>query len=348
MKTRRPWAFTLLELLVALGLTAVIVGFTLAVSDRMLAAWSRQNGKLAARAAARIVFDRLARDLQSALSGDDGRVWLAATILDDSENSGRWESAPREKPRGIAAGSLRLDAPSLRDARFGQAGVWLRFFTAGGTMRSEIFDEAPDVSSAPAAVAYQLIRHRSEETAAEGERRYLLYRTEVRPASAAGRPGTIEAGFDLDPNSPSGAYAQASAHNDGSRAGDPFAVIRPGNRDAVLAENVVDFGLRLYRRTEEGGLGLIFPVPEHDTVHLATTASAPRGAGQEMFPAEIEVMIRILTDDGARQLAAMEADAGAKIPRPARDRDDADWWWSIVTANSEVFTRWISLPARAE
>lgn len=347
MITTRLRAFTLLELLVALGLTAVIVGFTLAVSDRMFAAWSRQSTTVASRAAARIVFDRLARDLESALSGDDGRVWLAATILDDSENSGIWEPAPRQKPRGAVAGSLRLDTPSLREARFGQAGVWLRFFTAGGAMRSKISDEKSEVFSAPAAVAYQLIRHRSEGTAAGGAGRYWLYRTEVRPASSQGRPGTLEAGFDLDPNDAASAYAQASPGNDGAQAGDPFALTRPDNRDEVLAENVVDFGVRFYRRTEGGALELIFPVPGHDTVHLATTVPAPRGDSREMFPEEIEVMIRILTDDGARQLAAMEADAGASIPRPARDRDDVAWWWSIVEANSEVFTGWVSLPARA-
>ena len=350
MKTKGSHAFTLLELLVALGLTAVIVGFALTVSDRMLVAWSRQNSLLAGRATARVIFGQLARDLESSLSAEDGRVWLAATVLDDSGNSGMWESAPREKPRGAGAGSLRLDAPSVREDRFGQAGVWLRFFTAGGRIQSAMTEEAEEAFAEPAAVAYQLVRRRLDETAANGTGRYLLYRTEVRSAASAGRPGTLEAGFDLDldldPNNGSSAYAQAGEGNDGMQLGDPFAITRPGNRDHVLAEDVVDFGLRLYRRTEKGELAVMFPISGHDTVHLATKASSLRGSSEAMFPVAVEMMLRILSDEGVRQLAAMESDAGAKIPRPARFGNDADWWWSVVTANSEVFTRWINLPGR--
>lgn len=345
MKTKRLEAFTLVELLVALGLTALIVGFTLAVSERMLASWSRQNSMLAGRAAARLIFDRLASDLQSALGGDDGRVWLAATILDHPGNSGIWISSPREKPRGAAAGSLRLGPPQLREDRFGQAGVWLRFFTTGRAMRAAVSGEGEQNLPAPVAVAYQLIRRSAEKAGWEGKGRYLLHRSEVRPAAAVGRPGTMETGFDLDPDNVSSAYMQASAGNDGTQIGDPLAIIRPENPDYVLAENVVDFGVRLYRRSDEGRLELIFPLTGHDTVHLARTPPKPRGSGPEMFPSAVEVMVRILTEDGARQLATLEGDAGAKIPRPARFGDDADWWWSVVNANSEVFTCWISLPA---
>lgn len=344
MKKATVRAFTLIELLVALGLTALIVGFALTVSDRMLAAWSRQSGVLSGRAEARMIFDRLRRDLQSALSGDDGRVWLAATILDSKENSGIWQSAPREKPHGVAAGALRLGAPRLREDRFGQAGVWLRFFTANGAMRSSIAEEKGENFSVPVAVAYQLIRRRTEEKEGNAGGRYLLHRAEVRPAASAGRPGTLEAGFDLDPNNGAKAYALAGAGNDGAQIGDPFGITRPENQAHVLAENVVDFGLRLYRRTEGGDLKMIFPIAGHDSVHLATTPAASRGSGREMFPAAVEVMVRILTEEGIRQLAAMESDVGTKISRPARYRDDADWWWSVVSANSEVFTCWISLP----
>ena len=344
MKTATLRAFTLLELLVALGLTALIVGFTLAVSDRMLAAWSHENSVLAGRAVARVIFDRLSRDLQSALSGDDGRVWLAAAILDSESNSGIWEPSPREKPRGPTAGSLRLGGPQLREDRFGQAGVWLRFFTVGGAVRSAVLGTEETTLSAPVAVAYQLIRRRGGGTMRGGAGCYLLHRTEVRPAALAGRRGTMEAGFDLDPGNPSSAYAEAGEGNDGAQLGDPVGITRPENRGYALAENVVDFGLRLYRRTEGGELEVIFPVAGHDTTHLATRSAGTGGSGRDMFPAAVEVMVRILTEDGIRQLAAME-DAGAARPKPARYRDDADWWWSVVNANSAVFTCWISLPA---
>jgi hypothetical protein len=90
----------------------------------------------------------------------------------------------------------------------------------------------------------------------------------------------------------------------------------------------------------------MFPISGHDTVHLATKAPSPRGSSEAMFPVAVEMMLRILSDEGVRQLAAMESAAVEKMPRPARFGNDADWWWSVVTANSEVFTCWINLPGR--
>jgi type II secretory pathway pseudopilin PulG len=342
-------AFTLLELLVALGLTALVVGLTLAVSERMLAAWSRQSDLIGCRAVARAIFDQLTRDLQSVRWGDDGRVWLAATILDGSDNSGIWKTAPREKPRGSAAGSLRLGAPELRDDRFGQAGTWLRFFASGRGAVDDASSASDETAlSMPVAVAYQIIRHRVEGGGNVGESRYLLYRTEVRPAAWAGRPGTMEAGFDFNPDESSSGYTRASPPNDGTQEGDPFAISRPDNLAGVLAENVVDFGVRCYRRTEGGGLAVAFPVAGHDVFHFAKAgpSAASHDLSEEMFPAAIEVMMRVLTDEGVRRVAAMESASGPDIQRPARYRDDAEWWWAVVEANSRVFTCWITLPGR--
>jgi hypothetical protein len=61
------------------------------------------------------------------------------------------------------------------------------------------------------------------------------------------------------------------------------------------------------------------------------------------FPQVVDVMIRVLTEDGARRLDALEAGAGRLGLRPAQYPTDAEWWWGLVEANSEVFTRRIVL-----
>lgn len=52
-------------------------------------------------------------------------------------------------------------------------------------------------------------------------------------------------------------------------------------------------------------------------------------------------MIRILTEEGASLLEAIESD---RIPlRPPQYGSDAGWWWGVVEAHSRVFTRRIEI-----
>ncbi|HWA10919.1 MAG TPA: hypothetical protein VG838_15875 [Opitutaceae bacterium] len=331
-------AFTLLELLIAAALTALLAGGALGISSRMLSSWTRDVGSSPARASARVILDRLTLDLQSALYRDDGKVWLAVSVLDSSGNSGLWQSAPREKPGGAGAGSLRLGDSKLADTRYGKAGAWLRFFTnvhpAGGEAQGP---------AAPTAVAYQIIRHAAGDNPAGAEKRYLLHRTLVRAEEADGRPGALEAGFDLMPGNGYGSYGTPSlGTNDGAQAGDPFQLTRPGDGGSVLGENVIDFGVRLHCWLPGGGLQRIFPVDENDLDHFAAGPASTRG-GSERFPQVADVMVRILTDEGARQIAALESPSSQLGARPAAYATDAEWWWSLADANSDVFTRRILL-----
>jgi type II secretory pathway pseudopilin PulG len=346
MRTRRSQAFTLVELLVAAGITATIAGFILAVAGHMMAAWSRTTGQLGAQAQARLVLDQLALDLQSALYRDDGRVWLAAAVLDHPDNSGLWQPASRQKPAGSPGGSLSLDTADLADARYGQAGCSLCFFTSSrGADDGSPAGGTADMVSAPMAVSYQIIRHRVGRNPAGIDEKYLLYRAVVRPARAGSRLGTLETGFNLDPADSTSGYACPDSTNDGTQVGDPFSMKHPDNTDNVLAENVVDFGVRLYRRAAGGGLQRLFPADGNDLEHLAREpASVPDGAG--CFPEAIDVMVRVLTDEGARLIAMLESSPGRLGMRPAQYHNDAEWWWGLAGANSRVFTRRIVLPAR--
>jgi hypothetical protein len=131
-------------------------------------------------------------------------------------------------------------------------------------------------------------------------------------------------------------------------------VIRPpGNR--VIANNVIDFGVRLYVR-EGAAFRLVFPaqartsgsspvvglpsdsgstVPEEELSHLATgNFSDPSDFYREAFPHLVEIHLRVLTDEGARLIQNLEA---GRITGN---------WWDIALANSRVFTRRVEILGR--
>jgi len=185
--------FTLIELLVAVGITAMLVGLMLTIVVNVMGGWSRSSGSLTAGNQARLVMDQLTRDLQSAILKSDSasNVWLAATIQ-PAGVIGDWGGSKPE------AGSLSIPTltattdpvPSLDDYRFGQAGVWLRFFST-----------VPDTNetghlSAPRAISYQIVRE--PVTAGSSEYRYLLFRSEFTSGSGNGSSAdTFTAGYNL-------------------------------------------------------------------------------------------------------------------------------------------------------
>lgn len=351
---RADASFTLLELLVAAVLTAVLAAVVLAVVSAVMNHWNRAAGRLGAAAQAQLALDQLAQDLEGAIFRADGNVWLAITVLPDTGLSGQWKTAAvtaQGKPGNTHLRTLNLAAPSLEEARFGVAGVWLRFFTT----KPDTNTSAADLS-APVAVGYQIIRQNVTSNPTS-EQRYLLFRAEVRRTrTAGGAPGTFEAGYNLDP-----AAAPATPYmTPNGTAGDPGNLLRPP-LGAALADNVIDFGVRFYGR-EGGDLRLIFPArpaafgappvngvltnavpPSVETQHLACgTTPTASDYYRQAFPDVAEVMIRVLTDEGARLVAAFEA---GRLQPPA-GVTPADYWWTLAEAHSEVFTRHIVIPSR--
>ena len=357
---KQPRAFTLLELLLAAAITTVLAGLSLLVISDCLEQWNRMTGRQGVESAARLALDQLEQDFQGAFrcpaerTEETGGVWLAVTVLADTRLSGQWKSTPvsaNAKPANTHPRTLNLSATDIADARFGVAGVWLRLITT----KPDTGTNAADLS-APVVVGYQIIR-RNVTSSVASEQRYMLFRGEVRRTrTAGGAPGTFEAGYNLDPAaSPSTPYMDANA-----TAGDPGNLIRPP-LGAVVADNVIDFGVRLYVGGPET-LRLVFPAapaeqgappvngmvtsavpPSSQTEHLAR--SVPPDANdyyRHAFPEVAEVMVRILTDEGARLVAAFEA---GRIQPPAGVAP-ADHWWNLAEAHSLVFTRRIVLPGR--
>jgi prepilin-type N-terminal cleavage/methylation domain-containing protein len=252
--------FTLLELLVAATITALLAGFLAVVVGDVAGFWSRTSGRLTTEAQARIVLDQLTLDLQSAHFEDDGNTWLAATVQNAPGGIPNWISNDQNPARAKPATALSLNmiaADFSSDAnRFGVAGTWLRFFTtARGTNLAPVAVNA----SAPVAVSYQIVRRiASSATTTAAARRYLLHRAQVRPALNGTALGTLEAGQNITAT----AYTRTTpaAGNTGNVVGDPRTVRAP-TLDSVIADNVIDFGVRLYVRDAAtvGGLRLVFP-----------------------------------------------------------------------------------------
>lgn len=350
---RNDPGFTLVELLVAATLTVLLSAIVLAVLSGVVNHWSQSTGRLRAAAQAHLALDQIAQDLEGAIFRADGNVWLAVTVLPDTGLSGQWKPAAvpaQAKPGNTHSRTFCLTAPSLEEAHFGVAGVWLRFFTTKLDTDASTSD-----LSAPVAVGYQIIRQNVTSSPAS-EQRYLLFRAEVRRTrTAGGAPGVFEAGYNLDPvAAPATPYMAASG-----TAGDPGNLLRPP-LGAVLADNVIDFGVRLYRR-EGGGVRLIFPAqpatvgaappcgalssatpPSIETQHLAcSTTAAADDHYRQAFPEVAEVVLRVLTDEGARLVAAYEA---GHLQPPAGVAP-ADYWWTLAKAHSEAFTRRIMIPS---
>ncbi len=379
----RGRGFTLLELLVATTITAVLAGFIVILVSNVAAVWTRTSNRLTADAQARYVLDQLALDLSSAQFRDDGNVWFAVDVLDATNNTSLWQragTANNAKP----AGGLSLDVTATRadlavkgafaDTRYGNAGVWLRFFTTRrGANDSTNATTSLATASVPVAVSYQIVRRFTATTAtgvAATNTAYVLHRVEARPAiNAAGRPGVLESGYDLTKP----AYTTGTANNTGNTTGDPRTIrvvtTTPRNLDSVIAQNVIDFGVRCYVRDAQqpDGLRITFPalvavgvnnlvtlkvgysaLSTHPTqLRSSLPASIPVSATNfdQFMPDVVDVMVRILTDEGARLIALYEQTNSPLTLPPGVNAQQ--YWWQIAMSHSQVFTRRIVINAHS-
>ena len=343
--------FSLLELLVAVAVTGLLAAMLLNITTQVLTTQTKATGQLETNQAAQFILDRIQEDLQCAVYRNDGNVWFAATILENTTNSQVWESDERGKPN---TSSLRITADnwegpegerdgvvvannqwSLIDSRFGVGGTWLRFFTQAPEL-----DPDAKTSGGVRAVGYQLVRYglTGSETS---KPRYQLFRSDVTAEA------TFEAGYDLHPIN--GEYGTAAA--DGVRV--PKNIITPifadsmgASTDFSLAANVIDFGIRAYMINENnegtGTLNQIFPNVDESTSGsssgyelLSTSDPASGTRSPHAFPEVVDVMVRILTMEGASVISAFEE---GLIPVPEGFSEE-EYWWELAEGNSDVYVR---------
>lgn len=370
--------FTLIELLVAGALSVLLAGVALAIATRTLAGWRQANDHAVASRTAQFVLGQVGADLESLVRREDENAWLVATVQPDQSGEGdadaalagaayfgEWSVTGVGKPGWSAPGtpgSSQCLAPAggaLAETRFGMAGVWLRFLTrvpdAGGAT-AELHE-----SSTVRAVSYQIVRRRVNGASGATEstaRRYTLFRSEVRPFHESARPAirsTFGVGHSLlaPPYWDPAAVIAGSTERAGSGEAEPGGLRRP-DRAQVLADNVVDFGLRLYRKRGDGTGRLVFPADTMGNASEVNRAfvltgvpvgevpgSPHRYVGEvRSEPADAaELLVRVLTEEGARRLEAIER--GVVGPRPVRFGSDGEWWWGEALAHSVVATRWI-------
>lgn len=323
-------AFTLLELLVAVAITLLLAGLMVAVTANVTSLWRRQQAATTQAIAARQVLDQLERDLQAAVHRRDDQRWLAVDLLEDAAaltNHGWLLGAGPTKPGG--GGSLRPLPPAdsrgvrhLEAARFGLSGAWLRFVSTN----------TESGASLPTVIAWQVARRPvtgNPVATNPAPVRYSLYRSAVAPDEA------LAAGWDvLAPAYGSTSNTPSSATSTAYRQ--PRNVTNPSHAN-LIASNVVDFGCWLYARAPDGDLVRIYPASEGDRSDYAIGQST---ANDSRFPVVADILVRILSEEGAAQIEAMET---GRVQRPAEFATDAAWWWSVVEANSAVFTRRIEV-----
>jgi len=366
-------AFTIIELLVAITVTAVMVGMMITILNNVLNSWNRSTALLTSGNQARLLLDQLSTDLQAAVLRRDGNAWLIATMQRDQTTASgdtssgtsdvylaRWNpSAPATyKPRGANSfdpaanrsnttnSSLNVEAENvgkLEYIRFGQAGVWLRFFSTPSDSNTTLA-----TTTAPVAISYQLTRaHIGGDTASRTTPiSYILFRSAVTPQN------TFTAGYDL--------LNSADYNTANGTEGDPGNVRKPTAKQ-VIANDVIDFGVRIYHRNAAGDLVEAFPASRDASgkllgealsapySYVATSAASPSYTGfggtaaktVGGMPEVIDVMVRILTPEGVRQIRAYEENP-TLIGAAATDEK----WWEIAEANSKVYTRRIEIQAK--
>src|SRR5690625_7106357 len=70
-------AFTIIELLVATAVTALLAGILLTMTNSVLNSWNRTSGSLSANSEDQLIFGLLKQDLQSAVSQYNHGAWMA-------------------------------------------------------------------------------------------------------------------------------------------------------------------------------------------------------------------------------------------------------------------------------
>ncbi len=358
----------MLELIVAVSVTAVLSGMLLLISNQVLETKSKSSAELERNQLAHFILDQIQEDLQCALFRNDGNIWMAISLLSDKSNSSVWMEAPKSELGKPSLDSLRIiesDWPTddlldaeidplgqgpLEKSRFGVAGTWLRFFS-----QTPELDPTLKNQGAARAIAYQIVRYGITDSITSRQR-YQLFRSDVSAKN------TFEAGYNLYPNLENSGYGSSASQasldpNDLSTPRIPYTIINPIISEGsdypatsfCLGTNVIDFGIRAYYLEENslgtGNLVQIFPVIDLDSPgnlltdeFFATSHKTYQSINDPLFyqfPDVIDVMVRVISEEGARILESYE---NGEIPNNENIN-----WWSIAEEHSKSYIRRVKI-----
>jgi hypothetical protein len=188
-------------------------------------------------------------------------------------------------PNSLAA-SLAQIVPPIQNYRFGQAGMWVRFFSS--VRSTNDYDVAN--GSVLRAVSYQIDRIQLNASGS-APFHYELFRSEARPFSSnnngnAQTLSTFGSGYDLM----APAYNNPATGNNNTKVAlEEVPVIRTPAIQQILGNDVIDFGIRVWARVPDpakgGGIGigkdmvvLEFPNSSHNLGWAATTVDGSGAA----------------------------------------------------------------------
>ncbi len=312
---RSAQAFTLIEMVVALAVTAVIGYFFISIGRDFVRAWDNFGDAVSRETEARAALDLIAKDFESAYFQEGSDHMLAVDVLPDNGNaSSDWEVGPVERPSSSGYDTANHE--------YGWAGCWVRLFTSTPSLKT---------------VGYQIIRTTIRDSV--GTPRYMLYRnmTLTRDVVDNIESGLVDA---LDLTGSNALYDVSGG------------VVNP-TRSNILAVNVVDFGVRLYVYEPDPtsdpsdvdapeGLRLIFPADGSSRLQDPIPGSgAHRGSTflgtnySDRYPDVVEVFMRVLDENGADALSEME------------ESGDNAQWEEIVAKNSKLYRRYVVVRGRS-
>jgi prepilin-type N-terminal cleavage/methylation domain-containing protein len=341
MANRTKKAFTVLELLVALAVTAVLSGLLLTISVQVLNTQKQSSNDLETNQVAQLVLDRIEEDLQCAIFRNDGNVWMELSMQHGINTDWQEPDNPNlSKPDSVrylwATSSMptsTFEGGPLKNARFGKASVWLKFFTQAPDM-----DIDSNNSGGARAIGYQLIRH-GVTAAPKSSRRYQLYRSDISERN------TFQRGYNLPD------YSENPHQNEDSSTLRVSSAIKiPINSDPAqanvfsLAINIIEFGVRAYvvenKSTGSGNLIQIFPYNETNSMHSLKCKSNPKVNQDEgRFPDVMDVMIKVISNEGARILERYEE---GLVKKP-EELSNEEYWWQIAEQYSATYIRRIKI-----
>lgn len=146
--------FTILELLVATAVMALFLVLASQVVSSSLSQWGFANDKMSANLQARLAFDWLGRDLQSACLADDGSEWLRIEPSDPAQTTDAHGHAMK--------------------------GSWLMCYSQPAQPHKDPADPAAPKISGPVAVSYSL-GYLDPMVNSGTRKQFALLRTSVNP-----------------------------------------------------------------------------------------------------------------------------------------------------------------------
>lgn len=309
MKRLTSKGFTLIELLVAVGVTAVIAALMITMVSNLLTVYNRSSGSLSVQGQASLVLDQLAEELESIVLRRNQdrmmRISMESTLAGSATNKpDRIGVGLGDSPAGfqITPGGNGRFQP-LEEYSFGRGGTDIIFFTSAPPFESEA-DGFPN--QGVRAVRYRLA-NLPVTNAPNAPTQHVLLRTEMSARA------TFDQGYDLT----SGNFT-------------PLGSLEPAD---ILAGDVIDFGIRLFRLADNGSRQrVLFPAAGGATASGEPFFYGLASNADQRYPDVAEIFIRMLTPEGARQIQEPGLPAGR--------------FWEIVRQNSQVFTRTVRLPSR--